>query len=83
MRHINNFLNLFPHADKVLHFVAGFIACLVFHYLFKAEIWTAFGLAMTVGLIKEMVYDFFWKGHVSWLDWFATIAGALLMVWIA
>lgn len=83
MNRLRILLSLFPHADKVAHFIAGFIACLVFHYLFKAEIWTAFGLAMVLGLIKEMVYDFFWKGHVSWFDWISTIAGALLMVWIA
>ena len=82
MKYINNFLNLFLHADKVLHFVAGFIITLLSYWIFNFDPWVCFGIGMTLGLAKEMGWDYFMTGHINWLDWFATIAGSLLAVWI-
>lgn len=67
-----------PHFDKVLHFVAGFLITLFCHCIFKMDIWVSFGIGMTVGLIKEMGWDYFVGGNVDWKDWFSTIFGSLV-----
>lgn len=81
MNRLRILLSIFPHADKVAHVLLGLAVTGIAMY-FNVEDWTAFGLGMTAGLAKEMGYDYFFKGHVSWLDWFATIAGSLVAVWI-
>lgn len=79
---LHKYLSKMKHFDKILHFVAGFLITLFCHCIFKMDIWVAFGIGMSLGLLKEMVWDYFTGGQVEWLDWFATIAGSLIAVWI-
>lgn len=71
------FLNLFPYADKVAHFLFIGFPITSLSIWIGFDKWTAFGFGFVAGLAKEMGWDFFKKGHVSWFDWFATIAGSL------
>lgn len=82
MNYLQKFLNAFPHADKVLHFVAGFLITFICAFVFKIDVWVSFGIGMSIGLLKEMVYDYHTGGKVEWLDWIATIAGSLIAAWI-
>jgi ABC-type uncharacterized transport system permease subunit len=76
--------NLFPHADKVLHFIAGaLIAVLVL--LVTNEPWFGFAGAFIAGLYKEFT-DHLKQESISksygintWLDWFATMAGGVVV----
>ena len=65
--------------DKVLHFCAGLILCLV------AGVFTtpAMGLLLGVisGIIKE-IYDKYNNGTVDVLDSLATTVGALIGFWL-
>jgi hypothetical protein len=68
--------NLFPHADKVLHFIVGALVSLVI-CLFVSDPAFGFAGAFLIGLGKE------YSDHIrsgsggiqTWLDWFATMAG--------
>jgi VanZ family protein len=77
-----NYISKMPHFDKALHLVAGFMITLFCHCIFKMDIWVSFGIGMSAGLLKEMVWDYFTGGKVEWLDWIATILGSLIAVWI-
>ena len=72
--------NLFPHADKVLHFIAGALVALIV-LLITNEPWFGFAGALLVGLGKE--YSDHLKsgngGIQTWLDWFATMAGGVFI----
>jgi hypothetical protein len=76
---MKNWRNLFPHADKVAHFLAGFVIALIVTIIVKIPDY-GFGAAFIAGLAKER-YDHEVYGKGSYLDWFATIAGGAL-VWI-
>lgn len=64
--------------DKVMHAIAGFLIATASLIVFS-DPWIYFGIAMTAGLAKEM-YDLYHDGHADWLDWMATIGGALVFV---
>lgn len=74
---------LFPHADKVMHFLAGAVIALVVLLVTGVE-WYGMSAAFAAGLYKE------YSDHVkldtgiskkyaisSYLDWFATILGGV------
>lgn len=76
---MKNWRNLFPHADKVAHFLAGFVIALVVTLIIGMPD-IGFGIAFVAGLAKER-YDHEVHGKGSYLDWFATILGGALL-WI-
>lgn len=78
---MKNWRNLFPHADKVAHFIAGFLIALSIAFVFGSPD-AGFFFAFVSGLAKELYDNFRWKNG-SYLDWFATILGGglLLLIW--
>ena len=86
MEKIFKYLNgLHPYAFIVLHFVGGILVTVVSWWILRLDPWVCFGFGMVAGLAKE-IYDLYYDGHPSWLDWFITIAGALsgtgLIIWL-
>lgn len=78
---MRNWRNLFPHADKVVHFIAGFVIAFVVAFIFDSPD-AGFFVAFVAGLTKELYDNYFWNNG-SYLDWFATILGGglLLLIW--
>lgn len=74
---MKNWRNLFPHVDKVVHFIAGFVIALIVAFIVKVPDY-GFGAAFIAGLAKER-YDHEVYGKGSYADWFATIAGGALL----
>jgi VanZ family protein len=70
------------HFDKLLHFIAGIVITSICYLIFKMDVWVSFGIGMSIGLLKEMVWDYYNGGKVEWLDWIATIAGSMITAWI-
>lgn len=79
---------MFPHADKVLHFIAGALIALLIQVIVN-EPWFGFAGAFLAGLYKEFS-DHTKKEAISkkyagssYLDWFATILGGLFieLIW--
>lgn len=76
--------NLFPHADKVLHFIAGALIALLILIVVN-EPWFGFAGALLAGLYKE--FSDHTKsgagGYNTWLDWIATMAGGVCieLIW--
>ena len=62
--------------DKLLHFIAGAIACLVGYWLFTPSYGLVF--AVIAGFLKE-VYDEFIYGGFDFKDCFATVLGGLTL----
>lgn len=80
---IKKLANLFPHADKVLHVIAGFMVAMIASIFFKD--WAMqFGMALLAGGAKEF-YDN-WKynaqGKQPFIDWGCTILGGIIWVLI-
>lgn len=79
---ITKLANLFPHADKVLHFIAGALISLLVLFIMK-EPWYGFSAALLAGLYKEFIdhnkQDSISKKYAinSYLDLAATILGGL------
>jgi hypothetical protein len=74
---------LFPHADKALHFILGALIAVII-LLITNEPYFGFAGAFLVGLGKEYS-DHLKKGNggiQTWLDWFATMSGGLLIEFI-
>tara|TARA_R110000772_G_scaffold145504_1_gene255439 strand:+ start:4434 stop:4709 length:276 start_codon:yes stop_codon:yes gene_type:complete len=84
---INKFVNLFPHADKVLHFIVGALISLITCLLIqnpgdKSQYGMAF--ATIFGLGKEYG-DHVKKGAGgidTWLDLFATMLGGAVVAYM-
>lgn len=72
-----NWLAQYPYADKVAHFIMGFLVAWIASIFFSDK-WVCFGIGMVAGLAKEFYDDYVAKLNGSWFDWFATIAGALV-----
>lgn len=79
---------LFPHADKVMHFIVGALIAILVLWITNTP-WYGFSGAFLAGLYKEFV-DHNKQGSISrqyaissYLDWFATIAGGLFieLIW--
>ena len=84
---IQKLANLFPHSDKVLHFIAGASIALLVLFVTN-EPWFGFAGAFLAGLYKEFV-DHNKKEAISkkyavssYVDWAATILGGLMVEWI-
>lgn len=85
---ITKLANLFPHADKVLHFVAGALIALLIQVIVN-EPWFGFAGAFLAGLYKEFSdnakQQSVSKKYVgsSYLDWLSTIIGGLFieLIW--
>jgi len=60
--------------DKVYHFLAGMIICLLFQIFFP--LWLSLGVTFLFGLAKEIRDQVVYKGF-DWVDWAVTIAGGL------
>ncbi len=77
---IKKLASSFPHADKVLHFIVG--SCIAILVLWVTnEPWFGFAGAFLAGLYKEFT-DHLKSGSggiQTWFDWFATIAGGLVV----
>lgn len=77
--------SLFPHADKVLHFIVGsLIATLVLAV--TGQPWLGFSAAFLAGLYREFSDHIKAKSSLgvnTWLDWIATMLGGLVveLVW--
>lgn len=76
---------LFPHADKVLHFIAGALIALLILIIVNTP-WFGFAGAFLAGLYKEFSDHTKAQsggGKSTWLDWFATMAGGLFieLIW--
>jgi VanZ family protein len=68
--------NTVKHFDKFLHLIVGFISTLIFSFITCAGM--ALGLTIVMGITKE-VYDYYSPSNkVEFLDWLATVIGALL-----
>ena len=85
---ITKLAGLFPHSDKVMHFIAGALIATLVLWITN-EPWFGFAGAFLAGLYKEFV-DHNKQESISrqyaissYLDWFATIAGGLLidLIW--
>lgn len=77
--------NLFPYADKVLHFIAGALIALLILIIVNTP-WFGFAGAFLAGLYKEFSDHTKAKsslGFSTYLDWFATILGGLAieLIW--
>jgi uncharacterized membrane protein YccC len=72
--------DLFPHADKVAHFLAGLFISLVIAWAFNSPDF-GFVVAFVAGFAKELYDQYHWKSG-SWEDWLATIIGGTLVLFI-
>ena len=75
--------SLFKHADKVLHFIVGFIVAIPLALAFD-DLGYGFATAFLIGLAKEFM-DHQRKGAggvQTWLDWIATILGGAFAEWV-
>jgi hypothetical protein len=77
---MKNWRDLFPHADKVAHFLSGFFIAFYIAWIFDSPD-LGFGIAFVVGLIKELYDQYHWKSG-SWADWLVTILGGTLVLFI-
>lgn len=86
---IQKLANLFPYADKVLHFIAGALIALLVLFVTKVE-WYGFSAAFLAGLYKEFIDHNKKEGGItkqyaihSYLDWFSTILGGVFieLIW--
>jgi len=85
MKKIKELIAKYPklHLDKVAHFITGALIALVILLITGAPM-AGFAGAFIVGLIKEFRdHQKYGAGGIhTWLDWFATMAGAMLVEWI-
>jgi uncharacterized membrane protein YeaQ/YmgE (transglycosylase-associated protein family) len=77
---MKNWRDLFPHADKVAHFLAGLFISFVIACVFNSPDF-GFVIAFVAGLVKELYDQYHWKSG-SWADWLATIIGGTLVLFI-
>jgi hypothetical protein len=72
---MKNWRDLFPHADKVAHFLAG-----LFNASFVAWIFESPDLGFAVALVAGL-YQYHWKSG-SRADWLVNILGGTLVLFI-
>lgn len=82
---LQKFVSSFKGADKVIHFTAGALIALTILIITKQP-WFGFGGALVVGGYKEFSDHLKGSGVggvQTWLDWFATIGGGLIveLIW--
>jgi hypothetical protein len=77
---MKNWRDLFPHADKVAHFLAGLFISFVIAWVFNSPD-LGFLIAFVSGFAKELYDQYHWKSG-SWEDWLATIIGGTLVLFI-
>lgn len=70
-----NPLNKLPH-DKALHLIGGVVLFAVGHFFFGSAV--GIGLAVVIGLLKEIWDWYSKKGTPDGLDFVATAAGGVL-----
>lgn len=67
--------------DKLLHFAAGFLLCILFTLI--DDPMTGLGAAIGAGLMKEC-YDDYSYGVFDWKDMLATwLGGCVAFTWVA
>lgn len=74
-------LTLFKHADKVVHFIGGFLIALLVSFVTPDKAFW-FGASLLAGGAKEF-YDSYTKkayGLHQFIDWGATMLGGILAV---
>jgi VanZ family protein len=74
--------------DKIKHFIAGFVVCIVGYFLilfiqrylnFNVQASLAgMLLAFLAGLLKELYDKFIKKTYFDWLDWAVTNVGGII-----
>jgi putative effector of murein hydrolase LrgA (UPF0299 family) len=70
--------------DKVKHFIAGFVICIVGYFLIstlaipvQASL-IGMLLAFLAGFLKELYDKFIKKTYFDWLDWAVTNVGGII-----
>ena len=66
----------YAHTDKVLHFTACLILCIMFCSV-TGEWWLGYLLTLSIGAIKEFLFDANQEDNAAdWQDMLANLAGA-------